>query len=97
MLGDEKLEERTGNTGTLTFLCPELVQLDNRGLLKDKHSTKTDMWSLGMILYYVCYASVPYSQISNFSDLKKEIISLKKSNIVLLFSASILTNPLYLS
>ncbi|OZJ05851.1 hypothetical protein BZG36_00883 [Bifiguratus adelaidae] len=98
---DEKTErDRTGATGTLEFMAPELVTLDTRakgsspsssahtsGLdttesmrLSDKsrkaidYSPKSDMWSLGMILYYLCYSQLPYKHIYDVDLLKREIL-----------------------
>ncbi|EPR64550.1 Wee kinase [Toxoplasma gondii GAB2-2007-GAL-DOM2] len=53
--------ERNGYTGTIEFTAPELLETDERGLFSPNYDMKSDMWSLGMILYAMCYARVPYT------------------------------------
>ncbi|KAG0236821.1 putative serine/threonine-protein kinase iks1 [Actinomortierella wolfii] len=69
--------DRTGATGTLEFLAPELLQVDEHGRYMNEFSFKGDMWSLGMILYYLCYSRLPYSQIDDVDLLKEEIRSFR--------------------
>ncbi|KAJ2251624.1 putative serine/threonine-protein kinase iks1, partial [Coemansia sp. RSA 451] len=40
--------DRTGATGTMEFMAPELIEVDITGRYLDSYSTKSDMWSLGM-------------------------------------------------
>ncbi|KAI8805555.1 kinase-like domain-containing protein [Cladochytrium replicatum] len=51
---------RTGATGTLEFMPPELLKHDEQGRFLNEYSTKADMWSLGILLYYMCFSRVPY-------------------------------------
>nr|CEL67605.1 TPA: Wee kinase, putative [Neospora caninum Liverpool] len=53
--------DRNGFTGTIEFTAPELLETDERGLFSPNYDMKSDMWSLGMILYAMCYARVPYT------------------------------------
>ncbi|CAG8555747.1 4794_t:CDS:2, partial [Cetraspora pellucida] len=57
-------------TGALEIMAPEL--LTGRYFLKN--TQKSDMWSLGMVLYYLCYSRLPYYQIEDVDMLKQEII-----------------------
>ncbi|KAJ3166701.1 putative serine/threonine-protein kinase iks1 [Geranomyces variabilis] len=73
---DEEVKpERTGATGTLEFMAPELLDRDpETGQLRaDPHSPAADLWSLGVVLYFLCYADVPYSQIDDVDILRAEI------------------------
>ncbi|CAJ1333498.1 unnamed protein product [Effrenium voratum] len=45
-----------GYTGTVEYTAPELLFEDERA-----YSEKSDMWSLGMVLYAMCFASLPFS------------------------------------
>ncbi|KAG0333557.1 putative serine/threonine-protein kinase iks1, partial [Podila humilis] len=65
--------DRTGATGTLEFLAPELLTVDAEGKYTDEFSFKGDMWSLGMVLYYLCYSRLPYTQIDDVDILREEI------------------------
>ncbi|KAG0216842.1 putative serine/threonine-protein kinase iks1 [Mortierella sp. NVP41] len=69
--------DRTGATGTLEFLAPELLAVDVNGRYTDEFSFKGDMWSLGMVLYYLCYSRLPYTQIDDVDILKEEIREFK--------------------
>jgi len=55
-------------TGTTEFMAPELLRQK-----RTAHSTSHDIWSLGIILYYLSYSRVPYSQIEDVDLLKDEI------------------------
>ncbi|GAA5795471.1 hypothetical protein HPULCUR_000829 [Helicostylum pulchrum] len=74
---DQDDENRTGATGTLEFMAPEHVRLDPRGRNTVDYSPKADMWSLGMVLYYLCYSRLPYSVIADVDILRNEILSFK--------------------
>ena len=71
---DDFERDRTGATGTLEFMPPELLVKDINGKYLPNHSTKADMWSLGVVLYYLCYSQVPYSQVDDVDILKREIL-----------------------
>ncbi|RUS19577.1 kinase-like domain-containing protein [Endogone sp. FLAS-F59071] len=73
---DELIErDRTGATGTLEFMAPELIKVDEQGKYLREFSPKSDMWSLGMVLYYLCYSSLPYRQVDDVDVLKAEILA----------------------
>lgn len=36
------------------------------------------MWSLGMVLYYLCYSRLPYYQVDDVDLLKQEILHFKR-------------------
>lgn len=50
---------RSGNTGTLEYASPESLPSPQTGLLKEVDS-KSDMWSLGMILHKMLFFRLPY-------------------------------------
>lgn len=71
--------ERTGATGTIEFCAPELFRQDKRGHYVTHHSKATDVWSLGMILYYLLYdGRLPYLDIENVEVLRRDILKLRK-------------------
>lgn len=78
--------ERTGNTGTVDFCAPELFQTDNNNNNKyiHDHTEKSDIWSLGVILYLLCYNRVPwihsYINVDQMIDLKKNIEDFNRIN-----------------
>ncbi|KAJ1929658.1 putative serine/threonine-protein kinase iks1 [Tieghemiomyces parasiticus] len=72
---------RTGATGTLEFMAPELIQTDRDGHFLDAYSVKADVWSLGMILHYLCYSRLPYSQVEDVDILRLEILALRNVHV----------------
>ncbi|CCW70958.1 unnamed protein product [Phytomonas sp. Hart1] len=62
LLGDLGYE-RTGGTGTLEYMAPELLECDTapqQGNYRNRHTKASDTWSLGMILHYLaCNATLP--------------------------------------
>ncbi|ORZ19495.1 kinase-like domain-containing protein [Absidia repens] len=70
--------DRTGATGTMEFMAPEHVRLDPHGRNTVEYSPKADMWSLGMVLYYLCYSRLPYSNVDDVDTLRKEILAFKE-------------------
>ncbi|CAL1709204.1 unnamed protein product [Somion occarium] len=55
---------RSGNTGTLEYTSPESLPSPSTGLLQQIDS-KSDMWSLGMILYKLLFLRLPYRYASD--------------------------------
>ena len=78
VLDDLPERDRTGATGALEFMAPELIRLDDHGKHLQEFSPKADMWSLGMVLYYLCYSRLPYHYINDIDRLKDEILAFEK-------------------
>ena len=74
---------RTGCTGTIEFTAPELLLDNNKGEYLACHDYQTDMWSLGIILYFLCYSKLPFTQLENIDQLRNEILNfqLKQSKL----------------
>lgn len=47
-----------GYTGTVEYTAPELLFREDEQ--EREYSEKSDMWSLGMVLYAMCFASLPF-------------------------------------
>ncbi|THH32569.1 hypothetical protein EUX98_g1644 [Antrodiella citrinella] len=58
---------RSGNTGTLEYTSPESLPSPATGLLAQLDS-KSDMWSLGMILHKLLFFRLPYQHASDNVD-----------------------------
>ncbi|KAG7882252.1 hypothetical protein KL906_000832 [Ogataea polymorpha] len=63
----------TGCTGTLEFCAPELFEEVDPGQLHD-FSYYSDVYSLGMILYYICFGKLPFKS-SDQNAIREEIVS----------------------
>ncbi|TPX33498.1 hypothetical protein SmJEL517_g03649 [Synchytrium microbalum] len=74
VLSEIHQQARTGATGTVEFLPPELLFQDLGQKFPFEASQTADLWSLGIVLYYLCYSCVPYSQVDDVDLLKEEIL-----------------------
>ncbi|KAJ2355998.1 putative serine/threonine-protein kinase iks1, partial [Coemansia sp. RSA 2618] len=70
--------DRTGATGTMEFMAPELIEVDSTGRYLDSYSTKSDMWSLGMVLYYLCYSQLPFANIDDIDILRRDVLDFRR-------------------
>ncbi|KAK7205870.1 kinase-like domain-containing protein [Myxozyma melibiosi] len=68
--------DATGATGTVGFCAPETLIPDAHSGELPQFSFKTDMFSLGMILYFLCFSQLPYQHEfeSDFDALRSEVI-----------------------
>lgn len=51
---------RTGATGTIETMAPELLKTDDDGTYMYSHSFQSDVWSLGVILFSLFYRCNPF-------------------------------------
>ncbi|CAE6469741.1 unnamed protein product [Rhizoctonia solani] len=65
--------ERSGNTGTLEYSAPESLRHNQDGSLR-QITSKSDIWSLGMILHKLIYFRLPWKNDEDMAELEKEII-----------------------
>lgn len=73
------LSTRTGATGTIEFVAPELLLTEKRsGKFLYRQSMRTDMWSLGLILYWMLTKRLPYRDIDDIDGLKREMMLIKQ-------------------
>eukprot|EP00742_Colponemidia_sp_Colp-10_P009130 GILJ01009931.1.p1 GENE.GILJ01009931.1~~GILJ01009931.1.p1 ORF type:complete len:766 (+),score=100.95 GILJ01009931.1:313-2298(+) len=67
------MRERRGCTGTVEFTAPELLDVQADGTYRYDYDEKSDMWSLGVVLYALCFSSLPYTS-ANFQDCVRKIV-----------------------
>ena len=74
---------RTGATGTIETMAPELLLVDLSGEYTYRHSYASDIWSLGTILFALFFGVQPFgddsgeNRLRNFTDLNSLISDLK--------------------
>jgi serine/threonine protein kinase len=61
------VRKSTGATGTISYCAPEVLRKDAFGRYGN-FSTKSDVFSLGMILYFMCFGRLPYSSAENIQE-----------------------------
>lgn len=68
----------TGATGTISYCAPEVLQRDLPTGAFGNFSTKSDVFSLGMIVYFMCFGGLPYSQADNINEEKEDLDELRE-------------------
>ena len=67
----------TGATGTISYCAPEVLRrLAPDGPLGN-FTFKSDIFSLGMILYFLCFATLPYRYANVLNEEKEDVDSLR--------------------
>lgn len=56
---ENMVRKSTGATGTISYCAPEVLQREPSGRYGN-FTPKSDVFSLGMILYFLCFARLPY-------------------------------------
>ncbi|KAL2061171.1 hypothetical protein VTL71DRAFT_7444 [Oculimacula yallundae] len=57
----------TGSTGTISYCAPEVLKQDELGRFGN-FTTKSDIFSLGMILYFMCFGRLPYKSADSIQE-----------------------------
>ncbi|KAH8582540.1 kinase domain-containing [Cryptosporidium sp. chipmunk genotype I] len=52
--------QRHGFTGTVEYTAPELLTKDEKGNFTGEYNIYSDIWSLGITVYKLCYNEVPF-------------------------------------
>ena len=73
----------TGTTGTISYCAPEVLKVDARGQFGN-FTVKSDVFSLGMTLYFLCFGRLPYKnanvvqeELEDIDELRAEIAGWK--------------------
>ncbi|KAL8899861.1 MAG: hypothetical protein Q9192_001351 [Flavoplaca navasiana] len=78
--GEAQLEnmarKSTGATGTISYCAPEVLRRNDFGAL-GQFTTKSDIFSLGMILYFLCFSRLPYQYADNLNEEKEDLEQLR--------------------
>ena len=78
---ENQIRQSTGATGTISYCAPEVLRQDPSTGKLGNFTTKSDIFSLGMILYFLCFAKLPY-QNADYLDEENEDIDLLREEIV---------------
>jgi serine/threonine protein kinase len=58
----------TGATGTISYCAPEVLRQERPGGAFGNFTTKSDIFSLGMIVYFMCFARLPYQNADGIDE-----------------------------
>ncbi|KAF8747800.1 Kinase-like protein [Rhizoctonia solani] len=67
----QSTRERSGNTGTLEYSAPESLRHNQDGSLR-QITSKSDIWSLGMILHKLIYFRLPWKNDEDMTELERD-------------------------
>lgn len=70
------VRKSTGSTGTISYCAPEVLKTDASGRYGN-FTTKSDIFSLGMILYFMCFGTLPYRSANAIQDELEDIDELR--------------------
>ncbi|KAI2641065.1 kinase-like protein [Xylaria nigripes] len=73
------VRKSTGTTGTISYCAPEVLKMDARGQFGN-FTVKSDVFSLGMILYFLCFGRLPYKN-ANVVQEELEDVDLLRAEI----------------
>ncbi|CAG7918774.1 unnamed protein product [Penicillium olsonii] len=67
----------TGATGTLSYCAPEVLRQEYPDGPFGNFTFKSDIFSLGMILYFLCFAALPYANADILNEEKEDLDQLR--------------------
>lgn len=74
---EDTLRTSTGSTGTVSYCAPEVLRrLSPEGPFGN-FTFKSDVFSLGMILYFLCFAQLPYRNADAVDEDKEDLDQLR--------------------
>ncbi|KAL2755698.1 hypothetical protein ACRALDRAFT_2042002 [Sodiomyces alcalophilus JCM 7366] len=80
---ENAVRKSTGATGTISYCAPEVLKMDASGRYGN-FTTKSDIFSLGVILYFLCFSRLPYQsanvvheELEDVDELRAEITDWK--------------------
>lgn len=71
------VRKSTGSTGTISYCAPEVLRIDPATGRYGNFSTKSDMFSLGMILHFICFGKLPYRSANAIQEELEDVDELR--------------------
>lgn len=73
---ENAIRNSTGSTGTISYCAPEVLRKDTTGRYEN-FTTKSDIFSLGMILYFMCFGRLPYKSANSVQEELEDVDELR--------------------
>ncbi|PLN82662.1 protein kinase-like protein [Aspergillus taichungensis] len=73
----DAMRRSTGATGTVSYCAPEVLRREYHGGPFGNFTFKSDIFSLGMILYFLCFAQLPYTNADIINEEKEDLDRLR--------------------
>lgn len=67
----------SGATGTISYCAPEVLRQEQPGGPYGNFTTKSDIFSLGMIVYFMCFARLPYRNADGIDEDNEDLDQLR--------------------
>ncbi|KAK5166948.1 putative serine/threonine-protein kinase iks1 [Saxophila tyrrhenica] len=67
----------TGATGTISYCAPEVLQQNPADGSFGDFTTKSDIFSLGMIVYFMCFGRLPYTNADDINEENEDMDELR--------------------
>ncbi|KAF2760335.1 kinase-like protein [Pseudovirgaria hyperparasitica] len=67
----------TGATGTISYCAPEVLRRDLSSGALGNFTTKSDIFSLGMIVHFMCFSRLPYRNADGLDEDNEDVDQLK--------------------
>ncbi|KAL8717359.1 MAG: hypothetical protein Q9225_005393 [Loekoesia sp. 1 TL-2023] len=74
---ENMVRKSTGATGTISYCAPEVLRRNDFGALGN-FTTKSDIFSLGMILYFLCFSRLPYRHADYVNEENEDLDRLRE-------------------
>lgn len=75
---ENMVRKSTGTTGTISYCAPEVLRQEYPSGAYGNFTTKSDIFSLGMILYFLCFAQLPYHNADILNEDQEDLNELRK-------------------
>lgn len=72
-----QVRKSTGATGTISYCAPEVLRHESPGGPLGNFTEKSDIFSLGMIVYFMCFARLPYMYADGIDEEKEDLDRLR--------------------
>ncbi|KAK4539911.1 hypothetical protein LTR36_009953 [Oleoguttula mirabilis] len=67
----------TGATGTISYCAPEVLRRETQDGTFGNFTTKSDIFSLGMIVYFMCFGRLPYANADGIDEENEDLDELR--------------------
>lgn len=74
---ENMVRKSTGATGTISYCAPEVLRRDYPSGTYGNFTAKSDIFSLGMILYFICFAQLPYQNADILNEDQEDLNELR--------------------
>ena len=78
---EHMVRRSSGATGTISYCAPEVLRREYPAGHYGNFTIKSDVFSLGMILYFLCFSSLPYRYADNLNEENEDLDQLREEII----------------